>query len=260
MKVMILLMIFIFISCSDKMENAKKEAATGHLNFMVNGEDFVNQGFTDKDGWEISFEKVLINLNGISAELVNSKHKIDLAQSYSVNLKSSKGNLINIATKKNVPVGEYRRLSWKMTKMTEGQYKGYSLILSGTAKKESESIPFEIKLNEEVKWYCKDGYAGDVLKGFVEKGKSSEVEMTFHFDHIFGDINQKADDPLNMGAVGMKYFLQLAENKKLSITQQDLQEKTNKEQYNKFINSLRGIGHSGEQHTEIIELSLRLGV
>jgi len=33
--------------------------STGTLQFVANGEDFIRQGFTSKDGWNISFDEVL---------------------------------------------------------------------------------------------------------------------------------------------------------------------------------------------------------
>src|SRR5690606_37725354 len=39
----------------------------GTLEFRANGEDFVRQGFTSKDGWAISFEHVYVTVSDITA-------------------------------------------------------------------------------------------------------------------------------------------------------------------------------------------------
>ncbi|MCB0155088.1 MAG: DUF4382 domain-containing protein, partial [Anaerolineae bacterium] len=43
------------------------QGGIGTLEFRANGEDFVRQGFTSKDGWAISFEHVYVTVSDITA-------------------------------------------------------------------------------------------------------------------------------------------------------------------------------------------------
>lgn len=256
----ITLLLITFLSCTNQEPQSTEKLEHGKLEFAVNGEDFVNNGFQEKNGWNITFDKVLINLSHITARLKGNSNKINLDKEYFVNLKNTGNNIKIIETKSNVEVGEYRELQWQMSRKKDGDYTGYSFILIGQAVKDDQKISFEIKLNEEVTWFCKDGYAGEELKGFVDKNKTGQVEMTFHLDHIFGDFNQSKNDPINKNAVGFDYFAKLANSNILKIDQNSLKEKTNKNDYHKFIRALQGIGHSGEQHTEIKNTSTKLDI
>ena len=61
-----------------------EDPTTGTLRFTANGEDFIRQGFTSKDGWNISFNKVLVNLSNIAAMQTSPPFDPDLNYSYSV--------------------------------------------------------------------------------------------------------------------------------------------------------------------------------
>jgi hypothetical protein len=58
----------------------------GTIVFTANGEDFVRQGFIDKNGWDISFDKVLVNIANPEAynadglkSVLNGSFFVDLA-------------------------------------------------------------------------------------------------------------------------------------------------------------------------------------
>lgn len=242
----IIILLVITFSCADKDR--------GTLNFTANGEDFVRKGFTSKDGWSISFDKLFINICDIKTYDINNKAKlnskyfIDLAQG------SENAKPIIIDSKK-VSVGNYQRLVFSLDITNSGNYKDSSIIMIGKAKKSNKVIDFIIKLDEEVKWDCKDGYVGNEIKGIVEENGAGEVEMTFHFDHIFGDIEAGADDHINTGAVGFDYFAQFAKDNKIDVDQIILKEKTNPVQYEKLVRSIWTLGHSGEGHCGVIRTS-----
>ncbi len=216
----------------------------GELTIIANGEGFVKDGFTDKGNWEISFDNVYVNLSNIEA--YSDENKVSIKDSHFIDLKK-----VGKVVTKSVNVDNYQGLKFSLKKAKNADYKDYTIVMIGKAKKGIQSINFEIKLNEEIRWNCPDGYVGDEIKGIVEKDKPGNVEMTFHFDHIFGDIEADIDDHINTGSVGFDYFLPFAKDGKLSVDQDTLKNKTDKDTYNKFVESLKTLGHVGEGHCEV---------
>ncbi len=253
MSLIILLAVMSFVFCAKK-----DKGPTGELVFSANGEEFVAKGFTDKDGWKISFKKVLVNISDVKVKSKDNSKTVSLPGEHPVDFKSNASAYLKVGSVKKVKATEYRSLTWSIVAAKQGDYKGYSLVLIGTATKDKRSINFEIKLNEELMWNAKEGYSGDKIKGIVKPDKSGEVEMTFHFDHIFGDANSGADTHVNKGAVGFNYFLQFAKNSVLKVDQQTLKEKTKPEDYKKFIISVHGLGHSGEGHADVIKSTTKI--
>ncbi len=89
---------------------------------------------------------------------------------------------------------------------------------------------------------------GENRKGIVTKNQPADVEVTFHFDHIFGDKETPADDELNIYALGFEPLKTLANKGELKTNLQDLQQKLTPENYQKLKNSLLSLGHVGEGH------------
>ena len=89
---------------------------------------------------------------------------------------------------------------------------------------------------------------GDVRKGMVAAGGTADVEMTFHFDHIFGDAETPVDDDLNVSAVGFEPFASIAEGGKLDVNMADMQSKLSSEEYQMLVDILPTLGHVGEGH------------
>ncbi len=230
----------------------------GTLKFFANGEDFVRQGFIDKDNWHISFDKLFINLSNITSYSTDGK-TVELKGPYYLDLAQGDENaeLILIDTKQKVQPANYQGLKFSITKAKTGKYPDYSIVMIGKAKKNKKTIDFIIKINEEIDWDCKEGYVGDVIKGIVEKDCIGDVETTFHFDHIFGDIEAESDDHINIGSVGFDYFAQFAKDGILEIDQKTLSEKTDKKKYEKFIKSIWGLGHCGEGHSITVNTSTK---
>lgn len=198
--------------------------ATGKLQFYANGEDFVRQGFVSKDGWSISFDHVYITLSDITAYQTsppydpNSGNDIDgkvtvaLDEAYTVDLAEGGEDAPPILVDEisDVPVGHYNAISWKMAKAISGPAAGHSLVVIGTAEKDGQSLDFTINIDEECEYQCGE-YVGDARKGILEKGGTADLEMTSHFDHIFGDAELPPDDELNLAAVGFQPFADGAE-------------------------------------------------
>jgi len=193
--------------------------ATGTLEFYANGEDFVRQGFVSKDGWSIQFDHVYITLADIAAYQtdppydpqsgadISGKSTVGLDKAYTIDLAEGGEDTPPILVGKilDVPVGHYNAISWKMARAESGPAAGYSLVMIGTAQKDGQSIDFVINVEEECEYQCGE-YVGDERKGIVSDGGTADLEMTFHFDHIFGDADTPADDELNLAAIGFEPF------------------------------------------------------
>jgi len=195
------------------------EGATGKLQFYANGEDFVRQGFVSKDGWSISFDHVYITLSDIAAYQteppydassgtdIDAKTEVALDGVYTIDLAEGGKDAppIMVAEVSDAPAGHYNAISWEMSQASSGPAAGHSLVMIGTAEKDGQSIDFTINIDEECEYLCGE-YVGDVRKGILAEGNTAELEMTFHFDHIFGDGELPQDDELNLAAVGFQPF------------------------------------------------------
>ena len=218
--------------------------AVGKLQFHANGEDFVRQGFVSKDGWSINFEHVYITLADVTAYQtdppydphsggdINGNVTVSLDKVYTVDLAEGGADALPILVDEvsDAAVGHYNAISWKMVKATSGPTAGYSLVIIGTAGKEGQSVDFTINVGEECGYRCGE-YVGDERKGILEKGGTADLEMTFHFDHIFGDAETPLDDELNLAALGFEPFADTAEGGKIDLNMTELH-----------------LGHVGEGH------------
>ena len=233
----------------------------GTLQFHANGEDFVRQGFVSKDGWSINFAHVYITMADVTAcqteppydphsgVNMNCDVEVSLPNTYTVDLAEGGENAppILVGEVQNTAVGHYNAISWEMVKATSGPADGYSLVIVGTAEKDGQSIDFSIKVDEEYEYSCGE-YVGDERKGIVAAGGTADVEMTFHFDHIFGDAETPMDDDLNISAVGFEPFAGIAEGGKLDVNMSDLQYRLSSEDYQMLVDILPTLGHVGEGH------------
>ena len=211
----------IITACSDSSDE-EDSAATGTIQFYANGEDFVRQGFVSKDGWNISFDHVYITLSNISAYQTDPPydphgggeikggnvvkltgiHTVDLAQG------DENADPIFVGEVRGVEPGHYNAISWKMDKSTSGPSAGYALMMAGTAKKDDQIEDFSITIDALCDYSCGE-FVGDERKGFVVANGTDDLEMTFHFDHLFGDADLPSDDGLNIGALGFEALFNL---------------------------------------------------
>jgi len=215
----LLILVMVFTGCSGG-------GATGTLEFYANGEDFVRQGFVSKDGWSIQFDHVYITLDGIavyqtdppydpqSGADISGKQTVGLNGAYTIDLAEGgpDADRLLVGSVSDVPVGHYNALSFKMVKATSGPAAGHSLVMIGTAEKDGQTINFTITVEEECDYQCGE-YVGDERKGIVPENGTADLELTFHFDHIFGDFDTPLDDELNLGAVGFEPFAGGAQGK-----------------------------------------------
>jgi hypothetical protein len=235
--------------------------ASGTLQFFANGEDFVRQGFVSKDGWSINFDHVYVHLSSISAYQTDPPYdphaeasidpdvEVSLPNAHTVDLAAGDDNAdpILVGQVQEVPAGHYNAVSWRMTQATSGPAHNYCLVIIGTAEKGNNSIAFTINVEQEYAYSCGE-YVGDERKGIVEEAGTADIEMTFHFDHIFGDADAPMDDHINTGATGFDPFGALAVEGVVSENLASLETKLSAEDYQTLVETLTTLGHVGEGH------------
>ena len=252
--------ILLLISCIILIGCTGDAGDTGTLRFTASGEDFVRQGFVSKDGWRIDFDHVYVVLADITAYQtdppydahsggdINSTAKVSLDDVYMVDL--TEGNVDAspiLVGSKTANAGHYNAISWKMVKASAGAASAYSLVIIGKAEKEGESIDFTIKIEKEYAYSCGE-FVGELRKGVVQKDRTADVEMTFHFDHIFGDVETPLDDDLNVGSIGFDPFAVMAQDSVLDIDMEGLKSKLSANDYKVLSETLLTLGHVGEGH------------
>ena len=249
---LLLLLIISIISCSKTKSNENTSTkGTDTIIFTANGEDFVRQGFTDKNGWKITFNYLYINITEPTAYMPDLSNKTAVLPGiHLTDLAAGNENAepLIIGRLKNIPYGNYQSLKFSIKRCDSGKYTDYSIIMIGTAERESEIVDFIIKLDEEMDFDGREGFVGNEIKGLLQKDNSTTVEMTFHFDHIFGDAEAGESDHINTGSVGFDYFYEFMKNGKVEVTQKVLK---NTEEYEKLIHSLWTLGHLGEGHCDV---------
>lgn len=254
---------------SDETGQQAQQSAqkTGTLQFIANGEDFVRQGFVSKDGWAITFDHVYVNLSDITAYqadppydahaggAVQAQNKAALAGTYTVDLALGDENAdpILVGEVTDAVSGHYNAISWKMIRATEGPAEGYSMMIKGMAEKDGQTVDFTIK-DEQEYLYTGGDYVGDERKGVLQEGGTANVEMTFHFDHIFGDAETPLEDELNTGAPGFKPFASIAKNGRVDVDMATLESMITQEDYQKLQAMLPTLGHVGEGHCNVEKL------
>ncbi len=239
-----------------------KAAEEGTLQIRANGEDFVRQGFISKDGWQIDFEHVYVNLANVTAYQSNppfdpeaeeepqAEISVSLEEVTTVDLAEGDEDAETILiTELNAPEGRYNALGWQMVKAESGPAADQVLVLIGTAEKDGERIPFTLQVDQEYAYTCGD-FIGDERKGILSAGEVAEVEATFHFDHIFGDGEASVDDPINTGALGFQPLADLANGEELLVDLATLESELSGEDYELLSKALISLGHVGEGHCE----------
>jgi len=236
--------------------------AVGTLQFVANGEDFVRQGFESKDGWDISFDHIYVTLSEIKGyqtdppydshddgATVDAKVTASLSGVHTVDLAAGDADAdpLLVGQLTDAKVGQYNAISWKMKKATSGDASGYSLMIIGTATKDAETIDFTIKVETEYAYYGGE-FVGDARKGVLADGGTADLEMTFHFDHIFGDAETAADDELNTAAPGFAPFADLAVDDVLDMNMAQIEAGMDTTAYGLLLDMLPTLGHVGEGH------------
>jgi lipopolysaccharide export system protein LptC len=246
---------------TDKTTETATTDGKGTLQLVANGEDFVRQGFVTKDGWQISFDNVFVTLADVTAyqsdppynadsdKAIASQTKIVLLEGQKVvDLAEGDDNADLILTAEvEAATGMYNALTWKVVKAENGEIENQAILLKGQAEKEERIIDFAIAFDKELEYSCGE-FVGDNRKGIVKNSETSEIETTFHFDHIFGDAEAAADEHINTGSIGFDPFAALAEDSQLDVDLNTLKERLDAETYQTLESAIVSLGHVGEGH------------
>ncbi|MBX2863568.1 MAG: DUF4382 domain-containing protein [Leptolyngbyaceae cyanobacterium MAG.088] len=248
--------LFVTVACTQVSNNQ-----LGILELRANGEDFIRQGFTSKDGWQVEFDHVYANIQDVVAYQSDPPFNPDTDVDIPAQTNASMTAAVNIdlaAGDENAepilvaqiesPAGRYNALSWKLASES-----GPALVLIGKATRNGETISFEIAMNPSLEFLCGD-FVGDERKGFLSPNSTADVEATFHFDHLFGDIDIPADEVLNRGALGFDPFAALAQDGAVKLTSEDLETQLTKTEKLQLADIYKGLGHVGEGHCRAEEL------
>ncbi len=232
---------------------SKAPEGSGTIIFTANGEDFVREGFVEKNGWKVSFDKVYVNIVDPTAYNSDGLESV-LKGAFFTNLAEGDKDAdpIVVGKTEKLPHGNYQSLKFGIKRADSGEYKGYSIVMTGTAKKGKETVNFTIKLDEEIDFDGKEGFVGDEIKGLLAENGETNVEMTFHFDHIFGDKEADLDSHINTGSVGFDFFNAYTKGGVLDVNQEQLKEASD---YPKLIKALSSLGHLGEGHCEALNMT-----
>ncbi len=238
---------------------------TGTLQIRANGEERARDGFTAKDGWELSFDHIYVNLAEVTAyqatppfnpesdDPLQAAVEVTLPEATTVDIAETDPEHETVLVGElAAPAGQYNALSWVMQPATTGPAAGYALVFLGTATKDGERIEFALRIEEAMTYQCGD-FVGDERKGILTAGETADLEATFHFDHLFGDSRSAPDDSLNQGALGFDPLAALAENGRVEVDMADLQTQLDADDYNTLREILAELGHAGEGHCRVTD-------
>ena len=237
---------------------------TGNVLLVANGEDFVRQGFLAKDGWQIEFDRLEVSVSEAIAYQIDSDPQANLETNLQsqpqvtildkttiIDLAAGDKNAAPIAINtKEVPTGFYNALSWRMEPTKDGLLPDQTIVLQGTAVKAERKVNFLLGFRLPVTYYCGE-FVGDERKGIVESGRDAELEMTFHFDHIFGDGELSPEETINQAALGFQPLADLAQGDNLELDWQGLQANLSPDNFQMLKKAIIGLGHVGEGHCSV---------
>lgn len=243
------------------------QAETGILELRASGEDRAVDGFISKDGWELSFEHIYVTLEDLTAYQTDppfdafSEAELEataeagLSDPITVDLTADAGDDYSVLVEAiDAPAGRYNALSWRMVRADDGPTEGYSMVLVGSASRGDETVDFTLRLASEVTYTCGD-FVGDVRKGILAAGETSDIQATFHLDHLFG---QEGSEPsFNDAALGFDPLAALASDGSLEVDTAELQTLLSPEDYALLTEVVfPQLGHVGEGHCRVSDLSI----
>jgi hypothetical protein len=262
-----LIIVMLTVGCSEKeaeegdLPADSEVVQTGTLIFTANGEEFIREGFVCKDGWELSFDHAYVTLASISAFQTEPPYdtsqgwgidemavkRVDLGGAYTLDLAASDADPVVVGEVDAVTAGRYNALYWELVRAHTGPSEGYVVLLIGKAEKDGVAIDFSLGLDKEVA-YLGGEYVGDERKGILQAGGIADVEMTFHFDHLFGDFGEDQDNDINVEALGFGPLAALASDGKFEVSLSELQTLLSSEDYQLLEAVMTHLAHVGEGH------------
>jgi hypothetical protein len=236
------------------------ETETGTLVVRANGEDFVRQGFVSKDGWTIAFDQLDVNFGPVTAyqsdpafdaqgkEAIAAQTEVTVTPTATVDLAAGDETAepIVVGEAKAAP-GHYNALAWTLVAAETP-----AMRLVGTATKDGQTVAFQIDLDRSLGFECGD-YVGDERKGILQAGQTTDLEATFHFDHLFGDGTAAADDEINTGALGFDPLAAIATDGQIETSISQLKTQLDSADVERLNEIVPNLAHVGEGHCRAVE-------
>jgi hypothetical protein len=263
---------------------------TGALTFTMNGEGFARDGFVSEDGWRVDFEHVYASIADLTAyqvveeteteagalrdflaahptafhaghphaEIPEGAARVDLPGAFVRDLHQGP-DPIPIGAVSDAPIGNYNRLSFDLVPAEAAadgfvdDLAGASLVFVGTARQDDRSVSFTLRFDASFGFEACGPHHDDL--GVVAEGGEGQAELTFHFDHVFGDADEGPADSVdpeavNAVAIGFGPFLALAEGDVIDAGPADLAALP---EHEALMEALATVGHSGEGHCHLRE-------
>ncbi len=239
----------------------------GTLQVYANGEERLQEGFTSKDGWDLTFDHVYVNFGNVTAYQTEPPYEPGTTGEIQASVEQPvvnaetvdlvTGNETNptvlVGETQNVPPGHYNALSWEIVQAADGPAQGYSMVMIGTAEQDGETIDFVLNVDQPFTYQCGE-FVGDQRKGIVQGNNTADLEATFHFDHLFGEASRPAGDALNQGALGFGPIAAvLAQDGTTELNVSDLEAILPPDEYQQLQTVLAEVGHVGEGHCYEVE-------
>lgn len=211
-----------------------------------------------------------------------------LTGQYFVDLKRADGSdVFEIGRTTEASIGNYNYLNFSMANINAATtysdamknlnsgdstdphtYDGYCLVLIGTATKGSDTVNFTIKFDQAMKFYeCgpqADLDENGTADGILAAEGTASTQMTFHFDHIFGDFTEGDPTPtdpelMSFWGIGFQPFADVDNDyapgtSTIEIDQADMANGAtgstamNNDTYFHLYSTLLTLGHLGEGH------------
>lgn len=234
----------------------------GQLEVRANGEDFVRRGLVTKDDWAITFDHVYITLAELEALQTDPPfdpdggttpqvvHRETLPASQVVDLASPNASTALVTSFPEASAGRYNALLVAIAPAKTGPAIGESLRLVGQAEKAGRNISFTLDWDQAYRYACGD-FIGDQRKGILKAGDRADLEVTFHFDHVFGNGEAPASDELNQTALGFEPLARLATSQdQIQLDRAALQAQLTPDDWKRLEAAMAGLVHTGEGHCQ----------
>lgn len=234
--------------------------ALGTLEVRANGEDFVRQGLLSADGWQVDFDQVVVTLGRITAYQTDPPFEAHQATPPQIQQQVSFPDPppVDLAAGDTLadpilvgsiaaPEGHFNALAWSVMPPPLGAPSPYPLVLRGTATKGDRQVAFNLQFEQTFDFICGD-YVGDDRKGFVQPGQTADLEMTLHFDHLFGDGTLPPEEEINQGALGFEPLGAIAQTNQLDLNETALRQQLTPPQVAQIDAILPNLAHVGEGH------------
>lgn len=253
----------VLVGCSGSGNSSitANQADEGILKLVVNGEDFVRNGFVTKDDWQIDFERVAVNVGNVMAYQTETAFDpettenieyqeivtiLDEAKTVDLTENAEAGEPVAIE-QVEVPAGSYNALAWELIPSSDSGFDNQTIVMQGQATKDNQTVDFQLGFALPVTYLCGE-FVGDMRKGIVKQDTPAEVEMTLHFDHVFGDAGTPMTEAINQDALGFQPLADLAQEGELTADWQTLQQQLSPENQEILTKAIVGLGHVGEGH------------